>query len=1390
VPKRYFNWKLAIVLVIAFIVLGVTAFGLRRWRKNHRAHQGLEAGIKAYNQQNWEQAAKNLGSYLAVEPVDVQILLKYAETQLNRRPLNQANIRQAASAYRKVLGIDKKNSKAAIQLAGMYLEMGMAGEAELIVIRALKTNPSPQLRRILAVAFANQRKFKEAATELKNIIKEHPDQILAYDILGRLIDRRPEDFSQAQQYWLDEAVKNNPSAAEAYIIRAAYHLRCNRRTEALANLTQAEKKDLSDSSVRLRLAEQFINADILDRAQKHLEAVQASEPASQLLWQIWAQLALKSNSKTIMLEVAETGLKELSSQPWDFMLIAVELYIRCGQLDSAADCITRLHQKDIAPATTAFLEGLIADREGRIYEAVKYWRHAIQLGNKSPRIQLALALALARSGDVQSALRQLQTLVFERPDLFRGHLAFAKLLAKTGDWAKMAEHARIAMQISPDSLDATLLHIQARIQLLVERQTSKDSTAWQDIQRHLTGLQNADNVALDVGLLQFQLAMYQSDFAGAEALVTELRKAHPALIKVAMAEIELLNATGNIDTALVKLQNIIEKFPSFAEPVEYLATLLVRQNKQEKAEGIIKDALVRIEQPLPERNLSILLADLYDRWGRQEDTCELLTLHAEKLPDDISVKRRLLRCKRVIKNPVKAQQLVNEIKAIEGELGWQWRCEQARIWLTKDVFEKRYPQIVALLKENLLANPDDQNSRMLLATAYEKAGQLQLAVSTYNDALDRSPRDIRIIAPAVTALYKANEYDHADEILQRADNEKVFHPQLRKLELQSHLRRGELSPAADILEDLLTTDPDNQSICLSLALLKIRQKRFTEANQLLNRLQIQEPNALPVTVAQIQLNIHQHNSEEALRLCNELISNLNNASAYILRARTLASFGQSDKAAEDFEYATTIEPHNVEAWVACSNFYYSIGRLDKAVTSITRAMSLEPDNLRIYKHAVPIFLAAGDRNTVCEGKNILDKALKSNPQDNQLCLFKARLLLAEATVPDVEQAAGILREITEDQPKISEAWVMLGEISLRKEQLGKAMDIALRGLAHTPNDKMLLLLKARAEAASSPALAIPTLKALRESEPSDTDVVVYLADTYLLADQPQKAINLLTEQIDSCGNIPEKRRVTIALAVALHKSGNEQKSQEIFDSLYHSAPDDPAPLLAQARLLKDDRLCSQFGQKVVNWYQNHTEDIHTPIKIANDLAAGQSSQAKKTAEDLLHRVLHHDPDSIPAMNALAMLLQMTGRFAESAALYRQILILRPDNLIAINNLAWILCEEQGQHQQALQLAQRGLQKAPDYADLIDTRGVAYYRLGEFNKALQDFNQCINLYPARTPSIVVSYFHLGRTLMSLGQKGEAVENLKKTLELNTKIGSLSVADFAEAQHLLKELSQGV
>ncbi len=1389
-PVRYFNWKLAIVLVIGFVVLGVGAFGLRQWRRTNRAEQGLVLGNEAYNEHRWEDAAENLGHYLAVERDDVSALLKYADAQLKIRPTKHNNVQQAIAAYRTVLRVDKDNSEAAMRLTDIYLGIGSPGEAELIARRRLETNRDPELHRILALALARQRKFKEAAAELKTIIQEHPEQILAYETLGQLIEQRPEDFPDVPAHWFSQAVENNPSSALAYMVRASFYRRSGDMAQALADLERAERQDLSDPIVRLRLAKELVNSDALDKAEGHLAAVQKDMPTDPGLWQTWAEFALKSQSQEKMLKIAETGLEELSSQPWDFMPIAAELFIRCGKLEDANDCISKLSKKDISPAAVAFLRGLVAAEQGHLLEAVRHWEQSMESGNKSAQVRLALASALSRLGNTQSAVRQLRTLISERPGSFEGHLALAKLLAQSGNWAETAEHAATAMGLSPENPEPALLHLQAQMQLLLagsDDQRRVNAQMWQNMEKQLSLLEET-TAASEVRLLQFQFALQQGKFAEAKALVTQLKQTHLSQARIAMAEAELLAAQDRVGEAILRLSEIIKEFPQAAEPVRYLAILSDQRGDREKCEEVIQDALARIGEPIAQRELGLLLAQFYTRWEQKDNAYQLLDKLAQRLPKDILLKRQLLLFEQVIKGPEQAQQLVDQIKSLEGEDGWQWRYEQARVWFAADDFKNRYPQIVALLRENMLANPDDQTSRMLLARSYERAGELQLAISTYREALNLSPDDLRVIIPTVAALYSAKAYGEAEQVLNRASRQKLHHPELQRLQYQSHLRRGQLDSASDILQDLLSDDPNNQAACLSLALLKMRQDKFGEASELLTNLRNQNPNSLPVTAAQIQLNIRQGKPTEALQLSEEIVNNLDDASAYVLRARTYATLGQTDRATKDLEHAATIEPDNAEVWVARSDFYRSMGQQEKATADIQQALSLAPNDVQIQKRAISLFLASRDLNRTREGKNLLEKALESNAEDTELRLFKARSELAEGTAPAIENAERLLRKITEDQPETSEAWVLLGEIAIGQGQAGKAMEAALRGLTYQPNDKRLLLLKARAEAARSPVLAVPTLRVLHELDSNDVGAAVLLADTYIRAGEPKKAVDLLTKQLTTC-DVSTRRICKIALAVALYKNGDKVTAQKELDSLLESEPDDPSPLLAQAQLLKDDQLWSVLNQKVIDWRRKHPEDSRTPVIVARDLMAIEDGQAKKTAEDILRMVLRDDSDSAEAMSVLAILLETTGRSAQSAELYQRLLELEPDNLIAINNLAWIMCETQGKHQQSLELAQRGLRIAPNYVDLIDTRGVVYYRLGELDRAVQDFSKCIELYPSTASSSVATRFHMARVLAKLGQKDKAIEHLNQALDSESRIGGLSTADLAEAQRLLKQLQEG-
>ncbi len=1387
-PARYFNWKLAIVLLMGVVVLVVGAYGLRQWNTGTRSEHALVLGNEAYDRHDWEEAAEQLGRYLIVNREDVPVLLKYSDAQLKVRPTKQSRVQQAIAAYRTILRVDQNNNEAARELIEIYLGVGSPGEAELIVRRQLEAGKNPDFQRLLALALIGQRKFKEAAEELKNIIKEYPEQVTCYETLALLTEQRPGDFSETPASWYDKAIQNNPSSALAYIVRAGFHRRSGATTRILADLRKAESLDLSDPKDRLRLAVEIMESDSLEKAEEHLAAIQKASPDDQNLWKTWAVLAFRTKSKEKMLQVARSGLQALSTQPWDFMSTAAELYVRSGEFAEANKCLEQMHQKGVAPATVEFLKGLAASEQGNLSEAARYWKQSMDLGNNSEQVRLALASALSRLGDTKSAIRLIQTLVSERPNSVNGFLALAKLYAQTGSWLEVSEQATKVINLSPGNSDAVKLYLQAQMQILSASSSTANAQLRRDVQNQLAELEKAGDSTGEIKLMRFRFMLGQGNYVQAEALLDQLKGTPLPRTQIAMAQAELLIAQNKIDEAIQGLRETAKESPESTSVALYLAILLGQQDKLAECEAVIKAGLERVQDPVAHRQFGLLLAQLYNRWERKDDAYSLLVELERKLPNDIPVKRQLLLCERIINDSRQAQQIVDKIKAIEGQSGWQWRYEQAKVWFVND-FTGHYPQIVSLLQENVLANPSDQESRLLLANSYQQTGDKQLSLSTYREALGRSPDDLRVVIPTVAALYKAREYDEADRILERIGRQNLSHPDLQKLQLQSSLRRGELNSAADILNQLLVNDPNNQDAFLSLSFLKIQQGQYDEASKLLTMIREKDPDSLPVAAAQIQLSIRRNRPDEAIQLADEIVKRLDNASAHILRARAYASLGKKGEALQDLDLAVSKEPKNTEAWIARSDFYRYAEQPEKAISDIRQALTLDKGDIAIQMRAIVLFLVSGDQKNIREGKMILAKALETNPKDVNLKLLNVRALLAEGTTQAITDAKTALQNLIEEQPETTEAWVLMGEIALKQGQYSKAMEAALGGLSHRPTDKTLLLLKARAEAARSPVLAVPTLEGLHRLDPNDVDVAVLLANTYIKAGEPRRAVELLRRQLKLC-DASTSRKCEIALAVATYKNGNKGKGKQDLESLIQADPNDSSPLLAYVELLKDDKLWTQLSQKVIDHYKANTGDTHTPVQIARDLITGQDAQARSAAGDILRFIMKSDSDCTEALGGLALLLQISDRQAESAELYQRLLSIEPDNLIALNNLAWILCEQQGQPQQALELAERGLKKAPDYLDLIDTRGVVYYRLRQYDKAIEDFSKCINMYSAEMPAGVAAQFHLGRALLMSGNSREASKQLKAALETNKKIGGLSTADLTEAQRLLKQIEEGI
>ena len=180
------------------------------------------------------------------------------------------------------------------------------------------------------------------------------------------------------------------------------------------------------------------------------------------------------------------------------------------------------------------------------------------------------------------------------------------------------------------------------------------------------------------------------------------------------------------------------------------------------------------------------------------------------------------------------------------------------------------------------------------------------------------------------------------------------------------------------------------------------------------------------------------------------------------------------------------------------------------------------------------------------------------------------------------------------------------------------------------------------------------------------------------------------------------------------------------------------------------------------------------------------ADAMQTAEDILRLILQKEPENLIATNILAEVLLSRWQPDQAAVLFRNILTRQPNHTVAANNLAWILSDHQQKHQEALQLAQKALAIEPEYADLIDTRGVIYFHVGDHQQAVADFEKCLMLYQRGSPALASVYFHLGRSLNALGKTTDAKTKLENALTLHQKNPSLSTKDLIDVKQLLADL----
>lgn len=156
-------------------------------------------------------------------------------------------------------------------------------------------------------------------------------------------------------------------------------------------------------------------------------------------------------------------------------------------------------------------------------------------------------------------------------------------------------------------------------------------------------------------------------------------------------------------------------------------------------------------------------------------------------------------------------------------------------------------------------------------------------------------------------------------------------------------------------------------------------------------------------------------------------------------------------------------------------------------------------------------------------------------------------------------------------------------------------------------------------------------------------------------------------------------------------------------------------------------------------------------------------------------MIKKEPENLPVYYYLASRYQQSNDFINAKKYYEAILNKTPDNVIVLNNLAWLY--EQQDITKALIYAQKAVQRAPDSADVLDTLGYILLKQKQAIESVSILEKALSL----SPDTPVIQYHLALAYKEANDLKKAKNILENLVNSKNNFSELN-----EAKKILQEI----
>lgn len=507
---------------------------------------------------------------------------------------------------------------------------------------------------------------------------------------------------------------------------------------------------------------------------------------------------------------------------------------------------------------------------------------------------------------------------------------------------------------------------------------------------------------------------------------------------------------------------------------------------------------------------------------------------------------------------------------------------------------------------------------------------------------------------------------------------------------------------------------------------------------------------------------------QALRVFSQCLQEFpDNGVAFYNVAGMFRSAGMPKFAIGTLKQLISRHGENREARQGLFETMMEAGMIDDARRQAESAFALFPDNAGTLLNLSRVYRDAGESSLAEE---VLRKGVERIADKTQLNIALTELLLARG---EVDKADEVLKSIPDAGAYSQQRLLLSALIAAARTQWDSALTRcnAAAG-ANYPMPTRLLHVAALVKNGTIEEAGTPMRSA--DGEP------LIGPSTNILLRALGVTPNPLDEQSEALANALKANPQTLhffAYGLALRELRFMRDACTMFRTVDEKVPGNPRLIefvLSAAARANDmpDRvaLATQMTEK-------YPEMAAAWLGFADVQSALKNGDAEKAA---LEKAANVEPANEQPWRRLAR--YYSERFDYSGLLdaSRHVVELLPEDPYAANNLAYCILQTGGDANEALQLAQKALDKLPRNAEVIHTLGLAQVRTGNSEEGRKNLTVALEMRPG-DPTLMLDY---GKLLIDQNQAEEGRNNIQLALRYAGQLG-LDFPRKAEAEQAVNQ-----